>query len=104
MRPAPPCGPSTAEESRARHAERHRVGLRRRAPPAFAALRVALGEFASGITGSCRSVPTGLPREGFTFRHPTIDETLKQFLRCGRRRCDQALPPRRVCPRPRPPF
>src|SRR5207248_1543530 len=29
------------------------------AVPAFVALRVALGKFASGITGSCRPLPTG---------------------------------------------
>jgi uncharacterized protein len=49
------------------------------AVPAFA-LRIALGEFASGITGSCRAVPSALLKAGFTFRHPTIDEALRAVL------------------------
>ncbi|WP_406333970.1 TIGR01777 family oxidoreductase [Streptomyces sp. NBC_00203] len=48
--------------------------------PAFA-LRAALGEFATGITGSCRAVPAALRKAGFTFSHPTIDEALHSVLR-----------------------
>ncbi|WP_405773391.1 DUF1731 domain-containing protein [Streptomyces sp. NBC_01538] len=48
--------------------------------PAFA-LRAALGEFATGITGSCRAVPAALHKAGFTFSHPTIDTALHSVLR-----------------------
>jgi uncharacterized protein (TIGR01777 family) len=47
--------------------------------PAFA-LRAALGEFATGITGSCRAVPAALHKAGFTFSHPTIDTALHSVL------------------------
>lgn len=47
--------------------------------PAFA-LRAALGEFATGITGSCRAVPAALHKAGFTFSHPTIDKALHSVL------------------------
>ncbi|MZF86052.1 TIGR01777 family oxidoreductase [Streptomyces sp. SID5643] len=47
--------------------------------PAFA-LRAALGEFTTGITGSCRAVPAALNKAGFTFGHPTIDEALRSAL------------------------
>ncbi|WP_234537775.1 TIGR01777 family oxidoreductase [Streptomyces shenzhenensis] len=47
--------------------------------PAFA-LRAALGEFATGITGSCRAVPAALHKAGFTFGHPTIDKALHSVL------------------------
>lgn len=47
--------------------------------PAFA-LRAALGEFATGITGSCRAVPAALDKAGFTFSHPTIDTALRSVL------------------------
>jgi uncharacterized protein len=44
-------------------------------------LRVAVGEFATGITGSCRAVPKGLLDAGFTFRHPSIESALDSVLR-----------------------
>ncbi|MEU9449874.1 TIGR01777 family oxidoreductase [Streptomyces sp. NPDC048277] len=47
--------------------------------PAFA-LKAVLGEFSDGITGSCRAVPAGLLKAGFTFRHPGIDEALRSAL------------------------
>jgi uncharacterized protein (TIGR01777 family) len=50
--------------------------------PAFA-LRAALGEFATGITGSCRAIPAGLHKAGFAFIHPTIDEALTSVLRAS---------------------
>lgn len=50
--------------------------------PAFA-LRAALGEFAGGVTGSCRAVPAGLREAGFHFRHPTIDQALHSALRAS---------------------
>ncbi|MFG2939550.1 TIGR01777 family oxidoreductase [Streptomyces sp. NPDC048282] len=49
------------------------------AVPGFA-LRIALGEFAEGITGSCRAVPAGLLETGFTFRQPGIEEALRAAL------------------------
>ncbi|MFJ3800992.1 TIGR01777 family oxidoreductase [Streptomyces sp. NPDC090088] len=49
------------------------------AVPGFA-LRIALGEFADGITGSCRAVPAGLLKTGFTFRRPGIEEALRAAL------------------------
>ncbi|MFD8718907.1 TIGR01777 family oxidoreductase [Streptomyces sp. NPDC059629] len=49
------------------------------AVPAFA-LKAVLGEFADGITGSCRAVPAGLQKAGFTFRQPGIDEALRAAL------------------------
>ncbi|MFJ3771916.1 TIGR01777 family oxidoreductase [Streptomyces sp. NPDC090075] len=49
------------------------------AVPGFA-LRIALGEFADGITGSCRAVPAGLLKTGFTFRLPGIEEALRAAL------------------------
>ncbi|MCG7209037.1 TIGR01777 family oxidoreductase [Streptomyces arenae] len=52
------------------------------AVPAFA-LRAVLGEFADGITGSCRAVPDGLLKAGFSFRRPTVDEALRAALRKG---------------------
>lgn len=39
-------------------------------------LGIVLGQFASGITGSCRAVPAGLLAAGFTFGHPTIEQAL----------------------------
>lgn len=45
------------------------------AVPAFA-LRAVLGEFASGVTGSCRAVPAGLLKAGFAFRHPQFRQAL----------------------------
>ena len=48
--------------------------------PEFA-LKIALGEFASSVTGSCRSVPAGLLKAGFTFSYPTIEESLHSVLR-----------------------
>jgi hypothetical protein len=47
--------------------------------PEFA-LEIALGEFASGITGSCRAVPAGLLKAGFTFQYPTIEQSLNAVL------------------------
>ena len=41
--------------------------------PAFA-LRAALGEFSGDVLGSLRVVPSVLRAEGFTFRHPTIQD------------------------------
>ncbi|MEU9340057.1 TIGR01777 family oxidoreductase [Streptomyces sp. NPDC048278] len=49
------------------------------AVPAFA-LRTVLGEFAAGITGSCRAVPDALLKSGFTFREPAIDDALRSAL------------------------
>ncbi|MER6128428.1 TIGR01777 family oxidoreductase [Streptomyces sp. NPDC001795] len=49
------------------------------AVPAFA-LKAVLGEFASGVTGSCRAVPTGLLKAGFAFRQPTIEDALHSAL------------------------
>lgn len=49
------------------------------AVPAFA-LKTVLGEFADGITGSCRAVPAGLLKTGFTFRQPGIDDALRAAL------------------------
>jgi uncharacterized protein (TIGR01777 family) len=43
-------------------------------------LRIAVGEFATGITGSCRAVPKGLLDAGFTFRHPSIERALDSVL------------------------
>ena len=48
--------------------------------PEFA-LKIAVGEFASGITGSCRAVPAGLLKAGFTFTYPTIEQSLDSVLR-----------------------
>jgi uncharacterized protein (TIGR01777 family) len=47
--------------------------------PEFA-LKIAVGEFASGITGSCRAVPAGLLKAGFHFQHPTIEQSLDSVL------------------------
>ncbi|MER6222774.1 TIGR01777 family oxidoreductase [Streptomyces sp. 900105755] len=47
------------------------------------ALRIVLGEFAGGITGSCRAVPDGLLKTGFIFRQPGIDEALRTALDQG---------------------
>jgi uncharacterized protein (TIGR01777 family) len=44
------------------------------------ALRAVVGEFATSITGSCRAVPAGLQKAGFTFRHPTIGQALDSVL------------------------
>ena len=48
--------------------------------PEFA-LKIVVGEFASGITGSCRAVPAGLLKAGFTFTYPTIEQSLESVLR-----------------------
>lgn len=48
--------------------------------PEFA-LKIVLGEFAASVTGSCRSVPAGLLKAGFTFSYPTIEESLESVLR-----------------------
>jgi uncharacterized protein len=48
--------------------------------PEFA-LKIVIGEFASGITGSCRAVPAGLLKAGFTFQYPTIEQSLDAVLR-----------------------
>jgi hypothetical protein len=48
--------------------------------PEFA-LKIVIGEFASGITGSCRAVPAGLLKAGFTFQYPTIEQSLEAVLR-----------------------
>ncbi|MEU2337882.1 TIGR01777 family oxidoreductase [Streptomyces sp. NPDC013172] len=55
------------------------------AVPAFA-LRAVLGEFSEGITGSCRAVPDGLLKAGFTFRYPGIDDALRTALQQGQER------------------
>ncbi|MDT7841613.1 TIGR01777 family oxidoreductase [Streptomyces justiciae] len=49
------------------------------AVPAFV-LRAVLGEFATGITCSCRAVPSALLKSGFDFARPTIDEALRSAL------------------------
>ena len=49
------------------------------AVPSFA-LRAALGEFATGITGSCRAIPAALRNAGFAFRHATIDAALEAVI------------------------
>jgi uncharacterized protein (TIGR01777 family) len=43
-------------------------------------LKIAVGEFASGITGSCRAVPAGLLDAGFEFQLPTIEQSLDAVL------------------------
>lgn len=43
-------------------------------------LRLVVGEFATGITGSCRAVPTALLEAGFNFRHPSIERALDYVL------------------------
>jgi uncharacterized protein len=48
--------------------------------PEFA-LKIVIGEFASGITGSCRAVPAALLKAGFTFQYPTIGQSLQSVLR-----------------------
>jgi len=48
--------------------------------PEFA-LKIVIGEFSSGITGSCRAVPAGLLKAGFTFQYPTIEDSLGAVLR-----------------------
>jgi uncharacterized protein (TIGR01777 family) len=48
--------------------------------PEFA-LKIAVGEFATGITGSCRAVPAGLLKAGFSFQYPTIEQALDAVLR-----------------------
>lgn len=48
--------------------------------PEFA-LKIVIGEFASGITGSCRAVPAALLKAGFTFQYPTIEESLNAVLK-----------------------
>jgi uncharacterized protein (TIGR01777 family) len=50
------------------------------AVPEFA-LKIAVGEFASGITGSCRAVPAGLLKAGFVFQYPRIEQALEAVLR-----------------------
>jgi hypothetical protein len=40
-------------------------------------LRLVLGDFAEDVLGSQRVLPTRLLAEGFTFRHPTIDDALR---------------------------
>ena len=50
------------------------------AVPEFA-LKIAIGEFTSGITGSCRAVPAGLLKAGFAFQQPTIEQALESVLR-----------------------
>ncbi|HET9171950.1 MAG TPA: TIGR01777 family oxidoreductase [Actinospica sp.] len=47
--------------------------------PGFA-LKIAVGEFAAGITGSCRAVPAGLLKAGFAFRFPTIEQSLQAAI------------------------
>jgi uncharacterized protein (TIGR01777 family) len=48
--------------------------------PEFA-LKIAVGEFATGITGSCRAVPAGLLKAGFVFQYPTIEQSLDAVLK-----------------------
>jgi uncharacterized protein (TIGR01777 family) len=48
--------------------------------PEFA-LKIVIGEFASGITGSCRAVPAALLKAGFTFQYPTIEDSLNAVLK-----------------------
>lgn len=43
-------------------------------------LRLAVGEFATSITGSCRAIPAALLEAGFTFRHPSIERALDSVL------------------------
>jgi uncharacterized protein (TIGR01777 family) len=61
--------------------------LHRPTPAAVPApvLRLMVGEFASGIMGSCRAVPTALLEAGFTFRHPSIERALGSVLDPARR-------------------
>ncbi len=47
--------------------------------PAFA-LRLALGEFSSGVLGSQRVVPEKLQAAGFTFESPDLDSQLRAVL------------------------
>lgn len=47
--------------------------------PEFA-LKIVIGEFASGITGSCRAVPAGLLKAGFQFQYPTFEQALDVVL------------------------
>jgi uncharacterized protein (TIGR01777 family) len=48
--------------------------------PEFA-LKIVIGEFSSGITGSCRAVPAALLKAGFTFQYPTIEDSLNAVLK-----------------------
>jgi uncharacterized protein (TIGR01777 family) len=50
------------------------------AVPEFA-LKIVVGEFTSGITGSCRAVPAALLKAGFVFEYPTIERSLETVLR-----------------------
>ena len=48
--------------------------------PEFA-LKIVIGEFSTGITGSCRAVPAALLKAGFTFTYPTIEQSVEAVLR-----------------------
>ena len=48
--------------------------------PEFA-LKIVIGEFSTGITGSCRAVPAALLKAGFTFTYPTIEQSVESVLR-----------------------
>jgi hypothetical protein len=43
-------------------------------------LKIVIGGFSSGITGSCRAVPAGLLKAGFAFRYPTFEQSLDSVL------------------------
>jgi uncharacterized protein (TIGR01777 family) len=48
-------------------------------------LKLAVGEFATSITGGCRAIPARLLEAGFTFRHPSVERALDSVLnRSGR--------------------
>ncbi|MCR6494185.1 TIGR01777 family oxidoreductase [Cellulomonas sp. P24] len=50
------------------------------AVPAFA-LKIVLGEFSREVLGSIRAVPRALTDDGFTFRHPTIEDAADWLVR-----------------------
>ena len=50
------------------------------AVPAFA-LKIVLGEFSREVLGSVRAVPRALTDDGFTFRHPTIEDAADWLVR-----------------------
>lgn len=47
-------------------------------------LRLVVGEFATSITASCRAVPAGLQKAGFTFQYPNIEQALDAVLHPAR--------------------
>ncbi len=52
------------------------------------ALRIAVGEFASGLVASHRVVPARALEEGFVFQHPSLQDTLQHLLGPGQTKPD----------------